>query len=223
MNDERECVAGSQLERDDDQIIDEYNARFKEVPYRQVFYEPSGGKGEVDGFPEGYFESAEMILEGVVCGRLPDGIYGVPAVFLARHGLELNLKYTLYHSRWLKNERTNAHEVEPVPKGHELKPLWEKLLAEISRRTPTIPDGLDLKFVGEFIAEFHEADRKGMRFRYPGEQIPVVASSHGTLGIDFGALLFNVKRAREVLNTLDSALINQYGENQDWENEVRSW
>src|ERR1035438_6623608 len=49
--------------------------------------------------------------------------------------LELALKYTLYHSRWLSGETHNAgDDVEPVGQGHGLQKLWEKLSTELGRR-----------------------------------------------------------------------------------------
>lgn len=209
-----------ELAREENQIIDEYNARFQPLPYRQVFYPPLDGC--VDAlYLDGYFESAKVILEGIVSGRFFEGIHGVAAVFLSRHSLELALKYTLYHSRWLKDDRTNATEIQPVGKDHHrLQPLWDKLLAELMSRTPSIIGGLDLNFVGEFVKEFHLVDERGMRFRFQGEQLPITTSSRESLGIDFKMLLFNMKRAHDILGTLDNYLIELHGENQEWEYEM---
>jgi hypothetical protein len=154
-------------------------------------------------------------LHGIVDGQLREDIHGVTAVFLTRHCLELALKYTLFHSRWLKDETTNAadDEVEPVGKDHhKLTPLWDKLRKELSK-TPSLVGGLDLKFVGDFIKDLHDADERGMRFRYPGEQLPVVALSDKTLGIHFDVLLLSLTRAYDILQTLDTDLRNQYGIN----------
>src|SRR5579872_4453303 len=115
-------------------IFAEYNRRYQPELYRQVFYPPQAGDWKIDAlFPDGFFESAMVILGGVVNGRLLEGVHGVAGVFLSRHYLELALKYTLFHSQWLKDEVTNAadHEVGPVSKGHKLLPLLDKLLAEL--------------------------------------------------------------------------------------------
>ena len=86
-----------------------------------------------------------------------------------------------------------------------------------------MPKSLDLDFVAEFVKEFHACDPKNWRFRYSGKQLPVTHSSHETLGIDFDSMLFNLQRAHDVLNTLDTYLIETYGDNEDWQDEQNSW
>jgi hypothetical protein len=144
----------------------------------------------------------------------------------------LAIKYALFHSRWLQSEGTNAHDeqIEPIEtgkKGHHLKHLWDKLIKELETRVPSIlATGLDLAFVTKFVAEFDRIDQEGVRFRYPTKVIAVARDKKvrpSALGIDFEALLFNLTRAHDVLNTLDGRLIDQHGENEDWETEMNSW
>jgi len=212
-----------------ERILATYNARFQPHEYQQVFYLPRGGPGKVDAlFPEGYFQAARVLLEGVVGGRLAKGTHGVAAIFLSRHYLELALKYALFHSRWLRDEKTNTadSEVESVgSKGnrHRLQTVWDKLLVELTSRTPSMIDGFDQKFIAELVKEFHEVDPYGTLFRYPAEELAVGIASVGILDVDFTALQSNLQHAHDVLSTLDNSLLEQYGQNQDWENEVRSW
>jgi hypothetical protein len=51
---------------------------------------------------------------------------------------------------------------------------------------------------------------------HPGEQLPVVPPTHETLRIDFETLLLNLKRLHDILDTLDTHLIEKQGENQEW-------
>jgi hypothetical protein len=206
-------------------LQDKYNERFQSLPYRQVFYPPAGA-WNIDGlFPEAYYESAMVLLRGISENReFYEGVHGVAAVFLCRHCLELLLKYTLYHSRWLRDRRTNADagEIQPVGKDrHQLVPLWDTLKGELTKKGLT--HNLDLAFVERFVKEFDHVDSRGMRFRYPGDQLPVLCKSDDSLRIDFAALSFDLKHVYDVLGTLDNLLIELHGENEEWESEMRSW
>jgi hypothetical protein len=220
MDDERDPKA------EEERILAEYNDRFRSALYRQVFYPPPGAKWKVDAsFPQSFFESAKLLLTGIVEGTLREGIEGIPAVFLARHYLELALKYALFHSRWLTDQEHNAIDVAPVERGHKLLNLWDTLLHELRSKRISLPDGLDLLFVAQFVRDFQRHDPNNWRFRYPSRQIAVASPgelTHG-VGIDFPALLFNLKRAHDILETLDSYLVDTYGENEDWEDEQNSW
>ncbi len=179
---------------------------------------------EIDAlFPEGFFESAKLLLRGVVSGRLNEGIEGVAAIFLSRHYLELAMKYALFHSRWLQDEKRNAPDVTPVGPTHNLEKLWSTLIAELKGKPGVVPKGLDLDFVAKFVKEFNAFDPKNWRFRYPGEQLPPASSSSENLGIDFTSLLFDVQRVFDVLCTLDNYLIETYGENEEWNDLQDDW
>lgn len=160
-----------ELANDEEQIISEYCDRYKPHQYRQAFYPPPSSDWRLDGsFVDSYFESARTILECIVTESVPEGVAGPSACFLCRHYLELSLKYTLFHSRWLRDENHNApdDEVEFVGKGHHLLDLWRKLDSELKVRMPSIlKTGLDLNYVAQFVAEFDRTDDNGERFRYP--------------------------------------------------------
>ena len=221
MSREWEQGEGEELaKQEEERIFAEYAGRFQPRVYRRVFYPPKSGNWKVDAvFPDGFFEAAKALLEGITCGSLREGIEGVAAVFLCRQYLELAIKYTLYHSRWLKDETHNADDdVGPVGRGHDLQAWWDKLSGELQNRVPSILNaGYDMAFVAEFVKEFHEVDKNGTRFRYPGQQLPVVPSAPEALGIGFGTLLVNLKRVHDILETLDSHLIEQHGQNHEWQ------
>ena len=208
-------------------IIAEYAERYKPRPYRRVFFPPASCDWNVDAlYVDGFFEAAKHLLEGIVAGRLSEGLHGVAAVYLCRHYLELEIKYTLFHSRWLKQESENAadDEVAPLKEDHNLQGAWDTLVRELRDKVPSVwKSGLDLNFVSKFVAEFHRIDAGGWRFRYPQKHIavaPANAPHKDTLGISFDALLFNLTRARDVLDTLDGRLVDQYGGNEEWQSIV---
>jgi hypothetical protein len=218
-----------ELANEEEQIVSEYSERYKPHQYRQAFYPPPGSDWAIDAsFIDSYFESAKLILRGIVHGSLPEGIAGPSACFLCRHYLELALKYTLFHSRWLRDENHNApdDEVEPVAKVHRLLDLWKKLDSELKSRMPSIlKTGLDLKYVDQFVAEFDRVDDNGERFRYPRKRVALESGAHSqsqALGIDFELLLYSLELTHDVLETVDAYLIEQYGQNQDWKAELDS-
>jgi hypothetical protein len=223
MADGWDPIQHEQFANEEQRLFAEYAQLFQPREYRQVFYPPDSGRWKVDAlFPDGFFESARVLLEGVTSRSLHEGIEGIAAVFLCRHYLELALKYTLFHSRWLEDETHNAGgEVEPVRKGHNLQDLWKKLRAELDDRVPSIvATGYDLDFVAKFVKEFQDVDERNIRFRYPGDQLPVECSPHEILHIDFQSLLLNLKRVHDTLDLLDRHLIEQYGQNREWQEEL---
>jgi hypothetical protein len=213
-------------EAEEQRIIDEYNQRFRPETYRQIFYLPPSTGWRVEAsFPEGFFQAADFLLAGIVEGTLREGIEGTSAVFLARHYLELAVKYALFHSRWLADENHNAQNVDPVRRSHSLQTLWNELTGELKAKAIGRPKGLDLLFVEQMVLEFERHDPNNWRFRYPTEKIEVATNFNQPLGIgiDFAALRFNLRRAHDVLETLDSYLMETYGANEDWEAEQNSW
>ncbi len=201
---------------EEERMVAQYNQRFRPGAYRQVFFPPASGQWKIDAlFPEGFFESAKLLLGGVVSGRLNESIEGVAAIFLSRHYLELAIKYVLFHSRWLQDEKQNAAAAAPVGKTHNLEQLWTDLVTELAGKPGVVPKGLDLDFVAEFVAEFNEFDPTNWRFRYPRERLQRLATppSNESLGIDFTSLLFDIQHVFDVLDTLDNYLIETYGEN----------
>lgn len=209
-------------------IIAEYNELFQPQPYRQVFADLGEWNFEAR-YIDDFYETAKHLLEGIVAGRLLDTMHGLSATYLCRHYLEIAIKYALFHSRWLKSEKENAadDEIREVAKTHNLRSLWDTLMQELESRVPSIlATGLDLKFVGDFVAEVHKVDSRGERFRYPTERIAVKLASNAippALTTYFDSLMFDLKRAHDILEILDAHLVNQYGENEDWKSILNSF
>ena len=201
--------------------------------YRQVFFVPSTPWSIWANWDDAYFESAKLIVDGVVNGRLPKGIHGVAGVFLFRHYVELEMKFIILHSRWLKDGETNAlrDEIEDVMKTHSLRALWNLIQRECPGKLGQEAwDSFDTQFVERCVVEFEALDPKGERFRYHSdkfgvdkrperEHIPVIEH----LGIDFSALLFSMQHVRDVLDAIDTYLVETHGQNAEWESILNSF
>jgi len=206
-------------EKDDEITIDAYCRR----PFLQIFWPPDKYDWRVDAsYPEGYYQASKYILEGVVNGTLREGIEGVAALFLFRHYLELQLKYIIFHARWMRKWNNNADdtEIQAVGKGHSLNKLWDEMQRECTRRIPkTTWDSFDTEFVEKYITEFHNIDPEGECFRYASKLIQVDHSQiqKYPLGISFQSILATMDHLYFVLDWIDRYLLNKYGENEEWE------
>ncbi len=234
MDRESDSIRFEDLAKEEEKIISEHTALYRPAEYRRIFFTPQSGPWKVDAsFADGYYQSAKVLLEGVIKGNLREGVEGVAAVFLSRHYLELALKYALFHARWLKERTVDepsrnapANEVEAVKEEHKLWLLWCELLSELNKRSPDVPaTGLDVEFVERFVKEFQQVDKGSIRFRYP-RKLSVAAPSEPRperLGISFENLLIDLTRVHDILSLLDGSLVNQYGFNQDSEAELNSF
>jgi hypothetical protein len=232
MDSELNPTLQRELTREEEEILEDYTEPYRPRVYRPVFYAPPDGDWKLEAlYSEGFFESAKLLLQGVIDGTLPESRESVAAVFLCRHYLELAIKYTLFHSRWLKDDDTNAtnEEIAAVENNHNLQSLWDTLKRELETRLPRIVAvGFDLDFVGAFVADFHQTDKSGCRFRYPTKEFAVVPSGEtpildNSLDIDFPALLFNLQHAERVLTSLDGYLVDKHGLNAEWVAELNSF
>jgi hypothetical protein len=226
----RNSIGREELEGTEAEIIASYNEAYRPHAYSRVFYAPPHGDWKVDAlFVEGFFSSAKLLLQQLIDGKLLEAEH-VAAVFLCRHYLELAIKYTLFHSRWLRDERTNAtnEEIAAVETDHSLYSLWGTLRGELRARLPGISKvGFDLDFVEKLVAEFQQVDKGGCRFRYPAKEFAVAPAVQPStlcepLGIDFPALLFALEHTQRVLGDLDAYLVNTHGLNEEWEAELYS-
>ena len=220
-----------ELENEEARIVDEYlEGRYKPCAYQKVFaLREKDGMEFQPSYRDSYFECAKFLLEEIVARRLSGDTHGVTAVFLCRHSAELSLKYTLFHCRWLKNETENSldSEIADVKKVHPLQEAWNTLMTELRRKAPSIlAEGLDLKFVQDFVEELHTVDPRGWRFRYPSERIGIPQPSEASktdITTDYKLLLFSFVRSHNILDALDTFLVEQHGQNEDWEHELNSW
>jgi hypothetical protein len=196
--------------------------------WEQVFY-VHGPDFKVFGlYPDGYYNAAKILIEGVATGDLMDTFEGVPAIFLFRHYLELRLKLIVFHTRWLKDRHTTARdeEVQAVKNQHSLKVLWDEARAACKIKIEAgYWNCLDIAFIDACVKEVEEVDRNGETFRYPVKQFKIDPNTvvSGDLSISYPALLKNMDHAKHVLEAIDSYLGNTYGDIREWEAEMDSW
>lgn len=208
---------------DETTTIDAY---IKKPPLK-VFWPPGDRGWRINAlFVEGYYRAARALVECVITGSMREGIEGLGALFLFRHYLELQLKYIIFHARWMKEWNTNASddEVQAVKKSHNLSALWQTLRTECKLKVPTeLWLSLDIDFVENCVREFHSVDPRGDRFRYPSDQIQIGGGYQEPLGVAFQGLLCTMDHVYSVLDWLDSYLLNQYGENQEYREILSSY
>ena len=176
--------------------------------------------GDDSSYVEGYYFGSKALVEGVISGFLDERFEGVAGLFLFRHYLELELKYIIFHARWMKDWFNNSrdYEVQGVGKSHSLLGLWEEAQRECKQRIPSeIWSGIDLGFVEDFIKQLHGLDPKGETFRYPTDQVRVGSDSRNPLNICFQSLHSAMEHIHSVLDWIDMYLTERYHENAEWE------
>jgi hypothetical protein len=191
---------------------------FEHWEYRPFVY-VQGEKKSWISFQESFYRASEIIIDNLAKGRGFPDIEGIAAVFLFRHYLELSLKRIIVRGRCLLNRDQNAawKDVGEVVKIHGLTDLWELVLTDAKPKIdPGTWDSYDISFVEKCIGEFNERDAKGFAFRYPrqgGERYDY----------DFGYFRLAMEHVYQVLENMTTYLIEQHGENQEWEDIQNSW
>jgi hypothetical protein len=159
----------------------------------------------------------------------------LPVCTCFRHYVELALKYIIFHSCWLRDAHTNAsfEEIEDVKKRHSLRQLWTTARAECKRIIPESEwNAIDVEFLDQAIDEFDAIDPTGERFRYhgptfgvekdPAKRQEMARTIRHDLLVDFQVLPCLVDHAHDVLNYLDTYMIETHGENEEWEDYLHS-
>lgn len=175
---------------------------------------------------QAYYDTAEYVIRGVVEGHLLPRVHGVVGVFLFRHFVELELKYVLFHSRWLEDQQTNVKEdIEAIANIHYLDQLW----AAVKKEAPPKFDkdtwkAFDIAFIDEVVKELNAVDPGSYGFRYNGKVFGVGEhSAEPEIYIDYNAILAQMKHVYYVLHAMKVILIETHGMNADWEAEMNSW
>jgi hypothetical protein len=198
----------------------------KYVPFFQVPKDPWTIRADWD---LAYFESAEVIIRGVVEGTLIQGIHGITGIFLFRHYVELALKYIVFHARWLRADGTNAprEEIEELKNMHSLNALWDLAKKDCPAKLGQDAwNTFDTAFIDRVVAEFHRIDPQSDRFRYHGKKFEVAMNAQpvvNELYIDYAAVLAQMKHVHDILSAIDVYLIETHGQNAEWDAEVASW
>jgi hypothetical protein len=140
--------------------------------YRPMFYMPKGGFTIGAIWDPAYLETADYVLKGVVNRELNQNVHGAVGVFLFRHYVELELKYVLFHSRWLKDKDTNAtkNEIEAIDQIHYLDKLWKQVNEETPKKIGEDRwKNFDIPFIDEVVRDLSRVDPASFRFRYNGK------------------------------------------------------
>ena len=194
----------------------EYTA-FQHWEYQQVIYKVEDKQSWRD-LGEGFYRASKLLVERVVARDLNEDIEGLAAIFLFRHYLELVLKRIVIHGRYLVTLEENAEpqEVKEVAKIHELQKLWEWVLSDAKPKIePSHWAGYDTAFVEQCLAEFDAVDNKGFAFRYPG-----LGSEF--CRYDFLALHHEMEHIYQVLEGIETYLIEAYGQNAEFDEYLES-
>jgi hypothetical protein len=196
--------------------------QYERVGYKQIFYNPNGYLfGNVR---EDFFAAAKLLVETLSDTQASCDIGAKAALFLTRHYLELTLKSVAHGLRSLER-RTKNTPTERVfePSGHPLLSLWN----EIKNHFPKKMGGrewnaLDVQSVEQFVTEFDTVDPTSERFRY-GREKGIARDQTERMMVDWAALETALIQVHEVLDWMHTLLVEQYGDNADWEAEMNSW
>ena len=194
--------------------------------YWPMFSVPEGGFTIGAIWDLAYLETAEYVLKGVVNRELNPNVHGVVGVFLFRHYVELELKYVLFHSRWLKDKDTNAakNEIEAIDQIHYLDRLWKQVKEEAPKKIGEDAwKNFDITFIDDVVRDLNRVDPGSYGFRYNGKVFGEVDPEAKELTIDYESILAQMRHVYNVLHSMKVYLIETHGLNAEWQREMNSW
>ena len=190
--------------------------------YQQIIYGP---EGHIDASPRlDFYEAAKASVQRVIDGT--GEIEGTAALYLFRHYLELTLKALIVGARYLKSKDENmpAELVLRPSQGHNLEALWNEVKDQVPKKLGAgVWPQWDHKFVEHCIEEFHALDPSSERLRYNREKKPIERDRLTPVRVSWDALLYAMQHVRDVLEAMDSYLVETHGLNVEWEAEQDSW
>lgn len=188
---------------------------FEKWDYRQIIYKTDQEQSWRD-MGNSYFMACRPLVATLAAGQLREDIEGTAAVYLFRHYLELMLKRIVLSGRLLVSENQIAirDEVQKVANTHNLGMIWKWVLADAKPKLKEW-DNYDIDSVEKCVAEFDEADKKGVAFRYDHE-----GGEH--CRFDFQALDHQMDHLRVVLEGVWTCLYEMRAEIADYEAELQS-
>ena len=216
------------VDNDEQKLVAELNESTGVVKWQHVpFFEIPDGNWKIGStWDRAYYDTAEYVILAVVGGRLYPKVHGVAGMFLFRHFVELELKYILFHSRWLSDSQTNIKEtVEEIDRIHYLDRLWAAVKTEAPPKfgNPAWTD-FDIAFIDEVVKELNTVDPNSYGFRYNGKVFGVgEQSADPEVSIDYQAILDQMEHVYNVLHSMKVILIEAHGLNAAWEAEMESW
>jgi len=206
----------SELADEPEPVETRYTA-FEFWEYRQLLYPQEHPQSWID-LAESFYHAAEVIVDGVVEGKLFEDIHGVAGIFAFRHFLELSLKGIVGSGRWLVEPHVNATPIDfkAVQNEHNLRVLWNWVLRDARPKLESqYWENFDTPFVEKCIAEFDNADAKSFAWRYPRQ-------GSERYRYDFAAIRHAMRHVRLVLDGIKNILNEMYAANAEWEAELRS-
>ena len=213
----------SQTEKIDEDAIYRLPAREK-WEYKKIVYAP---EGYIDASPRwDFYEAAKASVQRLAEGSTMGEIEGTAALYLFRHYLELALKNIVLGARHLETKDKNvpSEQVLPPSQGHDLKNLWEEVKKQVPRKLGAgVWPQWDHMFVELCVEEFHMLDPSSERLRYKREKKFVERDRLNPMRVDWQVLLHAMEHVHDVLEEMDTYLVETHGFNADWEEEQRSW
>ena len=159
----------------------------------------------------GFLSAADQLVDGCRDHAYEDELI-YPILTLYRHHLELQLKYVL---RCCPDCTENLRQW--LCTKHSLVALWNRL-AEIYPRFSEWASAGCTTVCQELIAEFDEHDPKSQAGRYPVDRQERPTLTRLEI-VDLQALRLGVHKVSHYLGTI----IEQIGEDREWEAEMASW
>jgi hypothetical protein len=125
----------------------------------------NNGYVDLDTYADGFKEAALLLIDAAISQKIPMDIAVYPAIFNARHYLELFIKYQIKKVNSMF-EFINPNYKSTSIHGHELSKLWQEYKKSvISQKEDRFT--IQLQQLDEFISDFSDIDDSSETFRYP--------------------------------------------------------
>ncbi len=192
--------------------------------YRSPF---TNRDGAIDACPgDDFYAAAIAIAERLFNGDTRAEVESLAALFLFRHYLELRLKQIVCGARALSNGEKNVPRDQvkwPEDHRHDIHKLWNEAKASVPHKLRGCSwKDWDHAFLEKCIDDFHALDPSGEYFRYGWEKKPIVRDSLVRVYVDWGELLRVMRHTHDVAEGIRSALVEIFGENEDWQEQLNS-
>jgi hypothetical protein len=189
---------------------------FENWRYSQIIHK-SAHRQRWRNLTESFLYASLNLVKTIADHEYGNDTEGLAAVFLFRHYLELALKGIIVRGRWLERPDKNAREnAERVRNVHDLALLWTWVLRDAKTKLNSDEWGnYDTQFVEKCIAEFDAVDKKGFAFRYAGEDGDFCL-------FDYRTLARVMDHIRQVLDGIDTCLVEAHAENREYESYLES-
>jgi hypothetical protein len=173
--------------------------------------EPRNPIGRWRLYTDGYLSAADRLVDSCI-GRAYEDELIYPVLALYRHHLELKLKYVLRACPGF------TQELEAwLASKHDLSELWERM-TEIYPRFSEWTSAECTEACAQLVAEFNSHDPTSQAARYPVDRRGNQALAN-VESIDPGLLRRGVHKISRYLE----AVIEQIGQDLDWEAEMAGW